>query len=268
MGAQVGSDSIAAALRAPSLTDDDARAVLLHVDSPGGSAVASETIWREVVPGARCRQAGDRLDGHAPPRRAATTSPARPTSSSRCPATLTGSIGVFGGKVVVSRTARAHRRGHRRGGARRARAHVLVAGAGSTTASASGSPRRSTPIYDDFVAKVAEGRHRSVDEIHAIARGRVWTGPDALANGLVDELGGLRDALKYRARPRAGCRPTRHVRHALHVPLVHARTPAQQRGSTRTDSCYRVAGSRECARPAGRRIGTHAVPTPALIESL
>jgi protease IV len=73
-------------------------------------------------------------------------------------------------------------------------------------------------IYDDFVAKVAEGRHRTVDEIHAIARGRVWTGADALANGLVDELGGLRDAVRI-ARERAGLPDTAPLRHAIHVPL-------------------------------------------------
>ena len=57
-------------------------------------------------------------------------------------------------------------------------------------------------IYDDFVAKVAQGRGRSVAEIDSIARGRVWTGRDALDIGLVDELGGLRDAVRI-ARARA-----------------------------------------------------------------
>ena len=57
-------------------------------------------------------------------------------------------------------------------------------------------------FYDDFVAKVAAGRKRPVVEIEAVARGRVWTGRDALDAGLVDELGGLRDAVRI-ARNRA-----------------------------------------------------------------
>jgi protease-4 len=72
-------------------------------------------------------------------------------------------------------------------------------------------------IYQDFVAKVAEGRRRSVDEIHELARGRVWTGRDALERGLVDELGGLRDAVRI-ARKRAGLPDTAPLRHAVHVP--------------------------------------------------
>ncbi len=72
-------------------------------------------------------------------------------------------------------------------------------------------------IYRDFVAKVAEGRHRSTEEIHELARGRVWTGRDALERGLVDELGGLRDAVRI-ARTRAGLPDTAPVRPAVHVP--------------------------------------------------
>jgi protease-4 len=71
-------------------------------------------------------------------------------------------------------------------------------------------------IYDDFVAKVAQGRGRPVAEIESIARGRVWTGSDAQANGLVDELGGLRDAVRI-ARSRAGLPTDAPVRRALHV---------------------------------------------------
>ena len=58
-------------------------------------------------------------------------------------------------------------------------------------------------IYDDFVAKVAQGRGRPVADIEAVARGRVWTGTDAVDAGLVDRLGGLRDAVQV-ARAQAG----------------------------------------------------------------
>jgi protease-4 len=78
-------------------------------------------------------------------------------------------------------------------------------------------------IYDDFVAKVAQGRGRPLAEIESIARGRVWTGSDALGIGLVDELGGLRDAVRI-ARSRAGLSADAPVRHAVHVaPLARLR---------------------------------------------
>jgi protease-4 len=80
-------------------------------------------------------------------------------------------------------------------------------------------------IYNDFVAKVAQGRGRSVAEIDQIARGRVWTGSDAFGIGLVDELGGLRDAVRI-ARFRAGLHADAPVRPAAHVPpLARLRRP-------------------------------------------
>jgi protease-4 len=74
-------------------------------------------------------------------------------------------------------------------------------------------------VYDDFVAKVAAGRGMSVEEVHAIAKGRIWSGADATGNGLVDHLGGLRDAARI-ARERAGLRADARVRPAVHVPLA------------------------------------------------
>ena len=213
MGRQVGSDSIGASLRAAT-SDEHVRAVVLHIDSPGGSAVASDTIWREVC---RVREAGKPV----------VVSMGEAAASGgyyiACPAdvivalpsTLTGSIGVFGGKMVV---------------------RELLDRIGVTTGSVSQgarslmfSPRRGfsddererfaatiDAIYVDFVAKVAQGRGRPVAEIEAVARGRVWTGSDALGIGLVDELGGLRDAIRI-ARLRAGLSDDAPVLRALHV---------------------------------------------------
>ncbi|MEO8555155.1 MAG: signal peptide peptidase SppA [Actinomycetota bacterium] len=212
-GRQVGSDSVGAALRAAA-NDEHVRAVVLRVDSPGGSAVASDTIWHEVC---RVRDAGKPV----------VVSMGEAAASGgyyiACPAdvivalpsTLTGSIGVFGGKMVV---------------------RELLDRVGLTTGSVSHgarslmfSPRRGfsdeererfaatiDAIYDDFVAKVARGRGRPVDEIEGIARGRVWTGSDALDNGLVDVLGGLRDAVRI-ARSRGGLPANAPVRSGLHV---------------------------------------------------
>lgn len=214
-GRQAGSDTVTAALRAAA-RDKHARAVVLHVDSPGGSAVASEAIWREVV----------RLRAEGKPVVAAMGSVAASGGYYvacpadviiALPATLTGSIGVFGGKVVVRQLL--ERWGLTTGTVVRGDRALMF------------SPRRSfsdgerqrlaeslDAIYADFVTKVADGRRRPVAEIEAIARGRVWTGRDALAHGLVDELGGLRDAVRI-ARLRAGLPEDAPVRRPGHVPL-------------------------------------------------
>jgi len=214
MGRLVGSDSVGAALRAAT-NDERARAVVLHIDSPGGSAVASDTIWREVC---RLRDAGKPVVVSMGEAAASggyyIACPADVIVA--LPATLTGSIGVFGGKMVV---------------------RELFDRLGLTTGTVSHgarslmfSPRRGfsddererlsatmDAIYDDFVTKVARGRGRPVAEIESIARGRVWTGSDAQGVGLVDELGGLHDAVRI-ARRRAGLPADAPVRHALHVP--------------------------------------------------
>jgi protease IV len=213
MGRQVGSDSVGAALRAAT-NDEHVRAVVLRVDSPGGSAVASDTIWREVC---RVREAGKPV----------VVSMGEAAASGgyyiACPAdvivalpsTLTGSIGVYGGKMVV----------------RELFDHLgLTTGAVWHGArSLMFSPRRGfsedererlaatiDAIYHDFVAKVAQGRGRPVVEIESIARGRVWTGRDALGIGLVDELGGLSDAVRI-ARSRAHLSADAPVCHAIHA---------------------------------------------------
>jgi protease-4 len=214
MGRQVGSDSVGAALRAAA-TDERVCAVVLHVDSPGGSAVASDTIWREVC---RVREAGKHV---------VVSMGAAAASGGyyiACPAdvivalpsTLTGSIGVFGGKMVVrglldrvglttgtvSHGARSLMYSTRRGFSDDERERLAA---------------NLDAIYDDFVAKVAQGRGRSVAEIERIARGRVWTGSDARGIGLVDELGGLHDAVRI-ARSRAGLPVDAPVRYAIHIP--------------------------------------------------
>ena len=213
MGRQVGSDSVGAALRAAA-NDEHARAVVLRVDSPGGSAVASETIWREVT---RVRDAGKPL----------VVSMASLAASGgyyiACPAdvivalpsTLTGSIGVFGGKMVVRELL--DRIGVTTGTVSHgARSLMYSARRGFTDDERERLAATIDSLYDDFVAKVAEGRGRPVAEIESIARGRVWTGRDALEIGLIDEVGGLRDALRI-ARSRGGLPADAPVRHPIHI---------------------------------------------------
>jgi protease-4 len=80
-------------------------------------------------------------------------------------------------------------------------------------------------IYADFVQKVADGRGLTYDAVHDVARGRIWTGADAAGNGLVDTLGGIRDAAAI-ARDRAGLPADAPVRPALHIPpLARLRRP-------------------------------------------
>jgi protease-4 len=222
MGRQVGSDSVGAALRAAK-SDEKVRAVVLRIDSPGGSAVASDTIWREVC---RVREAGK------PVVVSMGTAAASGGYYIACPAdvivalpsTLTGSIGVFGGKFVVR--ALLDRVGLTTGMlSHGARSLMFSTRRGFTDDERSRLAVTIDAIYDDFVAKVAQGRGRSIEEIDGIARGRVWTGRDALEIGLVDELGGLRDAVRI-ARSRAGLPADAPVRRALHItPLARLGRP-------------------------------------------
>jgi len=221
-GRLVGSDSVGAALRAAS-SDEHARAVVLHVDSPGGSAVASDAIWREVC---RVREAGKPV----------IVSMGEVAASGgyyiACPAdvivalpsTLTGSIGVFGGKMVVRQLL--DRLGLTTGTvAYGARSLMFSARRGFSDDERERLAATIDAVYTDFVAKVAQGRGRSVAEIEEIARGRVWTGSDALGIGLVDELGGLRDAVGI-ARLRAGLAADAPLRHAIQRgPRIRLRRP-------------------------------------------
>jgi protease-4 len=134
------------------------------------------------------------------------------------PSTLTGSIGVLGGKMVVRELL--DRVGLTTGAVSHgARALMFSARRGFTEDERERLAATIDAIYDDFVAKVAQGRGRPVDDIERIARGRVWTGSDALDIGLVDELGGLRDALRI-ARSLAGLSADAPVCRAGHVSML------------------------------------------------
>ncbi|HUK72831.1 MAG TPA: signal peptide peptidase SppA [Streptosporangiaceae bacterium] len=222
MASSIGSDTLAAAIRAAT-ADDRVRAIVLRVNSPGGSYVASDTIWREVV---RARTAakpvvvsmGDvAASGGYFIAMAADAIVAQP-------GTLTGSIGVFGGKPVLSGlldktgvTTDAVREG--------ARAQMFST---SRPFSPDEWERVNTwldRIYADFTGKVAEGRRLTVEQVHEVARGRVWTGADAAANGLVDHLGGLDTAARI-ARQRAGLPDNAAIRRYPRVsPLERLRGP-------------------------------------------
>src|SRR5438270_4444803 len=118
------------------------------------------------------------------------------------PGTITGSIGVFGGKVVTA--ALTDKLGVNYGAVQQGRNSLMY----STHRSFDAAELERLDafldhVYNDFTGKVAAGRNMSQESVHAIAKGRVWTGADAAERGLVDTLGGLRDALRI-ARDKAG----------------------------------------------------------------
>ncbi|MCK5373918.1 MAG: signal peptide peptidase SppA, partial [Alphaproteobacteria bacterium] len=197
MGGRVaGADKIARALFMAA-EDTSIDAVVLRVDSPGGSPVASETILRAVQ---KVQEEG----------KSVTVSMGGTAASGgywiasyadqifALPSTITGSIGVLGGKLSAQKLWQ----------------NLGINWESVSWGDNSGMWSMNTPfseggeermnamldnIYDSFVARVATGRKMSVDDVEKIARGRVWVGKSALDKGLVDQFGGLNDALDYAA---------------------------------------------------------------------
>jgi protease IV len=204
----MGSDTIAGAIRA-AVRDEHVRAILLRVNSPGGSYVASDTIWREVV---RARAGGTPVVvsmGDVAASGGYYISMAADEIIAQ-PGTITGSIGVVTGKPVLGETlSRAGITSDRiTHGARAAMFSRLQPFSADEWALVNDWLDH---IYADFTGKVASGRGMTAEQVHEVARGRVWTGADALAHGLVDELGGMESAAAI-ARRRAGLPATAPLR--------------------------------------------------------
>jgi protease-4 len=174
------------------------------VDSPGGSAFASEDIHRAVEllkdegKPVVASMGGVAASGGYYVSAGADTIFAEP-------GTITGSIGVYGGKVnleglydLVGIGSTAWTRGRK--------AAMWSSSKPLDPVEREALERMIDSTYDMFRARVAEGRDMDLDEVEAVARGRVWTGTQAVENGLVDELGGLFDAVDH-ARELAGIRP-------------------------------------------------------------
>jgi protease IV len=237
-GQVMGSDTIAAALRA-ARDDDRVGAVVFRVDSPGGSYVASDTVWREVgltsAAGKPVVVSMGTLAGSGGyfVACAADVIVAQPS-------TLTGSIGVFGGKAVVSGLT--ERFGLTTDAVSRGRhARMFSTRVGFTDDERTRLDRWLDAVYADFVGKVAAGRGMDRDAVHDIARGRVWTGADAAGIGLVDILGGLHDAVRI-ARERAGLASDAAVRPAVHVPLLARLTPPTSSRDPRAAAATHLGG--------------------------
>jgi protease-4 len=197
-GDVVGSDTLVRAIK-EARRDSSIRAIVLRVDSPGGSGTASDVIWREmslarnekpvVVSMGDVAASGGyyiAMCGHAIVAE---------------PGTITGSIGVFSGKFNL------HGLYDKVGLSK----EILLRGNNAAIFSdyRPWSEDEKTRIrtlmasfYAEFVSKAADGRKKTVEEIDRVAQGRVWTGAEALKVGLVDSLGGLETALRI-ARERA-----------------------------------------------------------------
>jgi protease IV len=193
----VGSDSLARLLR-EALYEEAIKAVVLRIDSPGGSVFASEVIRREV----------DALRKAGKPVVASMSSVAASGGYYiamdadqiwASPATLTGSIGVFAVFPTVERTLN--------------KFGITIDGVGTTALADSLRLDRSLSegakeilqssvehTYTEFVEHVATARGKSFDDIDAVAQGRVWAGADAAQQGLVDHLGSYKDALNAAAK--------------------------------------------------------------------
>jgi protease IV len=193
----IGGESTARLIRQARL-DKDVKALVLRVDSPGGSVLASEEIYRELT---ALRAAGKPLvvsmSGYAASGGYYISAPADEIWAS--PATITGSIGIFAIIPTVDTTL--------------GKVGISVEGVGTTPLS--GQLRIDRPLgdeartllqagvsrgYEEFLARVAAGRRKTRDEVNTIAQGRVWAGSDAQRLGLVDKLGSFDDAVKAAAR--------------------------------------------------------------------
>ena len=193
----IGGDSTSALIRKARL-NDDIKALVLRIDSPGGSVLASEQIYRELN---AFKAAGKPLVVSMGDLAASggyyIAAPANEIFAS--PATITGSIGIFAAVPTIDRTLD--------------KLGVSVDGVGTTPLS--GQLRIDRPLgaeakqflqatiehgYEEFLARVGSGRGKKRDEVNAIAQGRVWAGSDALKIGLVDRLGSLDDAIKSAAK--------------------------------------------------------------------
>ncbi len=194
-GAVLGSDTLIDSIRKVREADD-IKGVVLRIDSPGGSAAASDALWRELV-----------LMREAHPNRPFVVSMSDLAASGGYymamaapeivaePGTLTGSIGIFGGKIVT--------------GGVYGKLGINIEGVSKGAHADMNSPVRPytdaerakmgeqlQAFYDQFVERVAASRHMTPERVDEIAQGRVWTGRQARQNGLVDELGGLQRALE------------------------------------------------------------------------
>ena len=193
---QVGSIEFSKAIRKARL-DDKVKAVVLRINSPGGSALASETIWREVMLTRKVKPVIASMGNVAASGGYYIAAPCDTIVAS--PNTITGSIGVFGlffnAKQLVNNigvtvdTVKTN-----------PFADIMTSSRAVTAQESEVIQREVERIYDNFITRVSEGRKISKANVDSIAQGRVWSGADAKRIGLVDVFGGLDKAIEIAAK--------------------------------------------------------------------
>ena len=205
-GQVVGADTMADSLR-KARADSSIRAIVLRIDSPGGSAIASDVIWREVMLTRNVKPLVASMSDVAASGGYYIAMPAHAIVAE--PATLTGSIGVVMLKFVIDGTLK--KLGMNMEGVTKGRYADLYSPVRAFTPEERAKVQEQMQAtYDTFVEKAAAGRNTTPERIDAIAQGRVWTGAQGKQVGLVDELGGLERALAV-AKQRAKISPDAEV---------------------------------------------------------
>lgn len=205
-GGTAGAATLVEAVRA-AREDEDIEAIVVRINSPGGGAIASDLIWRELVLAGEEKPVVASMSDLAASGGYYVAMPADVIVAQ--PGTLTGSIGVVGGKLALGgafdklgvaveevsagRMAGMYSPVNRFSDAARARVQQII-----------------DAFYEEFLARAAEGRGMTRDAVHAVGQGRVWTGRQARELGLVDELGGM-DAAVAAAKRLAGIEAGREV---------------------------------------------------------
>jgi protease-4 len=198
-GQAMGADTIVRALE-QAAKNETIQAIIFRIDSPGGSALASDLIWRAVIKAKKTKPVVVSMAGVAGS--GGYYIAAGATKIVAQPATLTGSIGiVFSMPNVQGLLAKLGINTETLGRGRYAR--LFDASKSWSLTERQQVQRLMKTTYDVFTRKVAEGRGLSVEEVDRIGRGRVWTGIQAKAHGLVDTLGGMTTALRL-AKEAAG----------------------------------------------------------------
>jgi protease-4 len=192
----IGGNNYAEIIRKQRL-DTNVKAIVLRVNSPGGSAIASDIIWRELELAVKVKPVVVSMGNYAASGGYFISAPA--TKIFADPTTISGSIGVFG---LIPNAEK-----------------LLEQKLGLTTEIVNTNKNSDFPsiyrpmnsyekdimqisienVYSDFVGKVAAGRKMTKESVDSIGQGRVWSGTSALKIGLVDEIGGLNDAIKSAA---------------------------------------------------------------------
>jgi protease IV len=193
---QIGGDSLARQLRELRI-DDDVKAVVLRVNSPGGSALASDIIQREVRLLQKQKPVVVSMGDMAASGGYAISTYANKIFAE--PNTITGSIGVFSMNFNYQKLA--NQNGVTWDVVKTSKlADSMTISRPRTPQELAISQQMVNDIYEDFISKVSESRKLPKQQVAEIAQGRVWSGTDAKKIGLVDDIGGLNDAIVYAAQ--------------------------------------------------------------------